>query len=441
MERGTEDAPQPFGADVVDRPGGLGGSSSDSGVSSGDSNVPAQQAVLVILIALSCSHMLNDTIQALIPSIYPLLKKSFGLNFTQIGQITFTFQMTGSVFQPLVGLYTDSRPKPYSLAVGMTMTLAGLVFLAYAPSYPAVIAAAGMVGLGSAIFHPEASRIARIASGGRHGFAQSLFQVGGNAGSAFGPLMAALIVVPHGQREILWFSFAALAGIVILSIVGTWYRTRLAERPRPSQKPCATARPLPRRKVILSLGILLTLVFSKYFYLVSMTSYYTFYLIGKFHVSVQHSQMMLFLFLGAVALGTIVGGPVGDRFGRKRVIWISILGAAPFTLALPHMNLPGTALLSVLIGLIISSAFSAILVYATELVPGRIGLISGLFFGSAFGMAGIGAAVLGKLADSTSIAFVYEVCAFLPLLGLLTGFLPDVERKSVPQDENTRGTR
>jgi MFS transporter, FSR family, fosmidomycin resistance protein len=418
MDRGTEDAPQPFGADAVDR------------AETSDAATPAQKAVLLILIALSCSHLLNDTIQALIPSIYPLLKKSFHLNFTQIGLITFTFQMTGSLFQPLIGLYTDSRPKPYSLALGMTMTLVGLVFLAFAPSYPAVIAAAGMIGLGSAIFHPEASRIARLASGGRHGFAQSLFQVGGNAGSAFGPLMAALIVVPHGQRHILWFSLVALAGIAILLKVGTWYRNKLAlGLPHSAQRP-AHHQPLPRRTVVLSLGILLALVFSKYFYLVSMTSYYTFYLIGKFHVSVQHSQLMLFLFLGSVALGTIVGGPVGDRIGRKRVIWISILGAAPFSLALPHMNLTGTVVLSVIIGFILASAFSAILVFATELVPGRIGLISGLFFGSAFGMAGIGAAVLGKLADMTSITYVYQVCAFLPLIGLLTGFLPNLERRA-----------
>jgi MFS transporter, FSR family, fosmidomycin resistance protein len=426
MERGTEDAPQLFGTDAVDRPNR---SDADTG---SDAAATAQQAVLAILIALSCSHMLNDTIQALIPSIYPVLKKSYGLSFAQVGLITFTFQMAGSIFQPVVGLYTDSRPKPYSLALGMTITLAALVFLAFAPSYQAVIAAAGMVGLGSAIFHPEASRIARVASGGRHGFAQSLFQVGGNAGSALGPLMAALIIVPYGQREILWFSLAALAGIVLLSLVGSWHAASLRQ---PRHRPLHHSfhhHNLPRRTVALSLVILLLLVFSKYFYLVSMTTYYTFYLLGKFHLSVQQSQMMLFLFLGSVALGTIIGGPVGDRLGRKRVIWGSILGTAPFSLALPHMNLMGTAILSVIIGLILSSAFSAILVYATELVPGRIGLISGLFFGTAFGMAGIGAAVLGKLADMTSISFVYQVCAFLPLIGLLTGWLPDLDRRRAP---------
>jgi FSR family fosmidomycin resistance protein-like MFS transporter len=413
MEAGTEDAPQPFASDAVDR--------------AANDLIPAQQAALAILIALSCSHLLNDTIQALIPSIYPLLKKSFGLNFTQVGLITFTFQMTGSVFQPLIGLYTDRKPKPYSLALGMAITLGGLIFLAFAPSYVAVIVAAALVGVGSAIFHPEASRIARLASGGRHGFAQSLFQVGGNAGSALGPLLAALIVVPHGQRHILWFSFAALLGIAILTVVGRWYREHLRLGLSRAVRRAATHRPLPRRTVGIAITILLALVFSKYFYLVSMTSYYTFYLIGKFHVSIQESQFILFIFLGAVALGTIIGGPVGDRIGRKRVIWVSILGVAPFSLALPHANLFWTVILSVVIGLVLASAFAAIVVYATELVPGRVGLIAGLFFGSAFGMAGIGAAVLGKLADLTSIKFVYQICAFLPLLGLLTGFLPDLE--------------
>ena len=415
MEPGTEDAPQPFASDAVDR------------ADAASIPTPAQKAALAILVALSCSHLLNDTIQALIPSIYPLLKKSLALNFTQVGLITFTFQMTGSVFQPMIGLYTDRKPKPYSLALGMAITLGGVVFLALAPTYLAVIAAAALVGVGSAIFHPEASRIARLASGGRHGFAQSLFQVGGNAGSALGPLLAAIIVVPYGQLHLLWFSSAALIGIAILTLVGHWYREQISRGLHRAVQRAAHHRPLPRRTVRISITILLALVFSKYFYLVSMTSYYTFYLIGKFHVSVQHSQFFLFIFLGAVALGTIVGGPVGDRIGRKRVIWVSILGVAPFSLALPHANLFYTVLLSVVIGLVLASAFSAIIVYATELVPGRVGLIAGLFFGSAFGMAGIGAAVLGKLADLTSITFVYQVCAFLPLIGLLTGFLPDLE--------------
>ena len=412
MNSGTEEAPQPSAAEAAD-----------------PLHLAAQATVPAILIALSVSHLLNDAIQALIPSIYPLLKTSFGLTFTQIGLITFTFQMTGSVFQPLVGLYTDRHPKPYSLAIGMTVTLGGLIFLALAPNYGAVIAAAAMVGLGSSIFHPEASRIARAASGGRHGFAQSLFQTGGNAGSALGPLLAAWVVVPHGQRHILWFTLVALAGIIVLARVGGWYRRRLLAGVAKAVQQTAGRAPLPRRTVIIALLILMTLVFSKYFYLVSMTSYYTFYMIGKFGVPVQESQVVLFAFLIAVAAGTIIGGPFGDRFGRKKVIWISILGMAPFSLVLPHVGFAGTVGLSIVIGLVMASAFSAILVYATELVPGRVGLIAGLFFGLAFGAAGIGAALLGKLADWTSIDFVFQVCAFLPLLGLLTAFLPNLERQ------------
>jgi len=309
----------------------------------------------------------------------------------------------------------------------MTLTLGGLILLAFAPNYTVVILAAGLVGVGSAIFHPEASRIARLASGGRHGFAQSLFQVGGNAGSAIGPLLAAFIVMPYGQRHVLWFCIAALLGIVILTRVGVWYRRHLDLRLVPAVRDASRHGPLPRRTIGIAVAVLLALVFSKYFYLVSMSSYYTFYLIAKFHLPVQASQLYLFVFLAAVALGTIVGGPVGDRIGRKRGIWVSILGAAPFTLILPYANLFWTVVLSVVIGLVISSAFAAIVVYATELVPGRVGLISGLFFGFAFGMAGVGAAVLGKLADIAGIEFVYRVCAFLPLIGLLTGFLPDLE--------------
>jgi len=411
MQSGTEEAPQMPAAEAADPIPSL-----------------AQATVPAILIALSVSHLLNDAIQALIPSIYPLLKTSFGLTFTQIGMITFTFQMTGSIFQPVVGLYTDRNPKPYSLAIGMTVTLGGLVFLALASNYALVIAAAAMVGLGSSIFHPEASRIARLASGGRHGFAQSLFQTGGNAGSALGPLMAAWVVVPHGQRHILWFTLLALAGITVLTWVGGWYRERLAAGVARAAQQATGRAPLPRRTVACALLILMTLVFSKYFYLVSMTSYYTFYMIGKFHVPVQVSQLVLFAFLIAVAAGTIIGGPFGDRFGRKKVIWISILGMAPFSLVLPHVGFAGTVALSIVIGFVMASAFSAILVYATELVPGRVGLIAGLFFGLAFGAAGIGAALLGKLADWTSIDFVFQVCAFLPLIGLLTGFLPNLEK-------------
>jgi FSR family fosmidomycin resistance protein-like MFS transporter len=387
-----------------------------------------QASTLSILFALSFSHLLNDSIQALIPAIYPLLKHSFGLSFTQVGLITLTFQMVGSVFQPIVGYYTDKKPKPYSLVVGMGITLVGLVLLALASSYHMVIMAAGMVGMGSAIFHPESSRMARLASGGRHGFAQSLFQVGGNAGSSFGPLLAAWIVVPRGQKNILWFTALAFIGMLVLSKVGAWYRARLAEiHPKKSHE-THHSQNLPMPRILAALAVLLMLMFSKFFYLASMTNYYTFYLIQKFGVTVQGSQMYLFLFLFAVAVGTIVGGPVGDKIGRKLVIWISILGMAPFALALPFANLFWTAVLSIVIGMIMASAFPAILVYATELLPGKVGTIAGLFFGFAFGMAGIGSAVLGKLADATSIIFVIKVCSFLPLLGLLTGFLPELKQ-------------
>jgi FSR family fosmidomycin resistance protein-like MFS transporter len=386
-----------------------------------------QAATLGILFALSFSHLLNDSIQALIPAVYPLLKKSFGLSFTQVGLITLTFQMTGSIFQPLVGLYTDKHPKPYSLVGGMALTLTGLVLLALAPTYHVILMAAAFVGLGSAIFHPESSRMARLASGGRHGFAQSLFQVGGNAGSSLGPLLAAWIIVPRGQRYILVFTVAAFAGMMVLSRVGRWYAARLIEKRRPTQSAAPHANPLSRRTIVFSMAVLLMLIFSKFFYLASMTSYYTFYLIQKFGVSVQSSQLYLFLFLFAVALGTIIGGHIGDKIGRKRVIWISILGMSPFALLLPHANLLWTAVLSIIIGFIMASAFPAILVYATELLPGKVGLVAGLFFGFAFGMAGIGSAVLGKLADATSISFIVSVCAFLPLIGLLTGFLPELK--------------
>jgi MFS transporter, FSR family, fosmidomycin resistance protein len=386
----------------------------------------AQSSALGILFALSFSHLLNDTIQALIPAIYPLLKSSFGLTFTQIGLITLTFQLTGSVFQPLVGLYTDKHPKPYSLVAGMGITLCGLVLLAIAPRYELILAAAGTVGLGSAIFHPEASRMARLASGGRHGFAQSLFQVGGNAGSSLGPLLAAWIIVPRGQRYILVFSIAAFAGMLTLSRVGQWYAAKLTSRKRASHSE-TLVNPFPRAVIVRSVAVLLVLIFSKFIYLASMTNYYTFFLIHKFGISVQSSQYYLFLFLCAVAVGTIVGGPVGDRIGRKAVIWVSILGMSPFALLLPHANLFWCAVLSVFIGFIMASAFPAILVYATELLPGKVGLIAGLFFGLAFGTAGIGSAILGKLADLTSISFVIFVCGFLPLIGLLTAFLPNLK--------------
>jgi FSR family fosmidomycin resistance protein-like MFS transporter len=388
---------------------------------------PVDGTVMTILVALSLSHLLNDTLQSLIPALYPLLKTAFALSFTQVGLITLTNQLTASLLQPLVGWYTDRFPKPFSLAIGMTSTMGGLVLLALAGHFYVVLAAVALVGIGSSVFHPEASRVTRMASGGRHGFAQSLFQVGGNAGTSFGPLLAAWIILPFGRLQVLWFCLAALVGIILLARVGSWYRGNMG---RLAPKPAAHGRavkPLPRRRVWMALGILVALVFSKYFYLTSMTSYYTFYLIDKFHVSKETSEYFLFIFLFAVAAGTIIGGGIGDRVGRKRVIWASILGVAPFTLLLPYANLAGCAVLTVLIGVILASAFSAILVYATELVPGRVGMIAGLFFGLAFGMGGIGSAVLGQLADATSIFFVFQVCAFLPLIGVLTWFLPDVE--------------
>lgn len=381
-----------------------------------------------VLLALSFAHLLNDTIQSLLPAIYPLLKESFSLNFTQIGLITLTFQLTASILQPVVGVYTDRRPKPYSLAIGMTLSLVGLVLLSRAPNYESILVAAALVGLGSSIFHPEASRVARLASGGRHGFAQALFQVGGNLGSSIGPLLAAWIIVPHGQSSILWFSLVAIAGIMLLSRVGGWYR-RLLQRSH--GVPLAVRRgghaDLSRGKVIGAIAILLVLIFSKFFYTVSLSNYYTFYLIAKFGTSVPVAQILLFVFLFAVAAGTILGGPIGDRYGRKFVIWASILGCAPFALLLPHANLFWTVVLTVVVGLILSSAFSAILVFAQELVPGKVGTVAGLFFGFAFGIAGIGSALLGRLADHTSIIFVFKVCAFLPLLGLLTFYLPELD--------------
>jgi FSR family fosmidomycin resistance protein-like MFS transporter len=388
----------------------------------------ATGTVLSVLGAVSFCHFLNDLIQSLLPAIYPLLKTKYALDFGQIGLLTFTFQVTASLLQPLVGAYTDRRPLPYSLPIGMTFTLCGLLLLALASNFALLLLAAGLVGTGSSVFHPESSRIARLASGGRHGFAQSVFQVGGNAGSAAGPLLAAFIVLPFGQRSIAWFSLVALLGIVLLVRVGGWYRRHVLERAHVTH--AAQAHALPSRQVWIAVGVLLALIFSKYFYLASIFSYYTFYLIDHFGVSVQSAQLHLFLFLGAVALGTLVGGPVGDRVGRKYVIWVSILGVLPFTLALPHANLFWTSVLSVVIGLILSSAFSAILVYAQELLPGKVGMVAGLFFGFAFGMGGLGAALLGQLADATNIEFVYRVCAYLPAIGLLTVFLPNLHRRA-----------
>lgn len=381
-----------------------------------------------ILAAISVSHLLNDMIQSLILAIYPLLQNQFSLSFTQIGLITLTYQITASLLQPLIGYYTDKHPQPYSLPIGMGFTLSGLLLLAVAQSFPVVLLAAALVGTGSSVFHPESSRVARMASGGRHGLAQSLFQVGGNLGSSLGPLLAALIIAPYGKGNVAWFSLAALLGIVVLLQISKWYRqqNQIAKKRGPVNSNITL---LPRKTVAMSMGILLVLIFSKYFYLTSLSSYYTFYLIHKFGVSVQSAQIHLFVFLFAVAAGTIIGGPVGDRIGRKYVIWVSILGVAPFTLLLPHANLMWTSVLSVIIGVILASAFSAILVFAQELMPGKVGMVSGLFFGLAFGMGGLGAAVLGYVADKTSIELVYQICAYLPLLGILTAFLPNIERK------------
>lgn len=387
----------------------------------------AAKVVIGVLAAVSVCHLLNDMVQSLLPSIYPILKSSFHLNFGQIGLLSLTYQVVASLFQPLIGLYTDRRPMPYALAVGMGFTLAGIVMLAVAPTFPLLLVAAAVVGTGSAIFHPESSRIARLASGGRYGFAQSFFQVGGNTGSAIGPLLAAFIVLPQGQPGVAWFSISAVAGIVILIGVGRWRATHLA-RATLSHLHVDHGPALPRRTVLRTLAVLAALVFSKYFYLAGMVGYFTFYLINRFHVSVRSSQLHLFVFLGAVAVGTFVGGPIGDRIGPKRVIWVSILGVLPFTVLLPYANLFWTGPLSAVIGFVLASAFSAILVYAQELVPGRVGLVSGIFFGLAFGMGGIGAAVLGHMADITGIVYVFRLCAWLPAIGLLTGLLPNLER-------------
>jgi MFS transporter, FSR family, fosmidomycin resistance protein len=391
---------------------------------------PTQKESLVgiVLLGLCFSHLLNDTVQSLIPAIYPVLKTSFRLDFGQIGLITLTFQLTSSLLQPLVGVYTDHKPKPFSLAVGMAVSLSGLLLLSQAWNYGVILLSAGLVGVGSSIFHPEATRIARLSSGGRHGLAQSVFQLGGYMGTALGPALAAIVVVPAGQHSIAWFSIIALVAMLVLTRIGLWYRKVRAAQQKKSRSHPLNRPVVGRWKVIAIISILAALIFSKYFYLASISSYYTFYLMDRFHLSVQNSQMLLFLFLFSVAVGTIIGGPIGDRYGRKLVIWFSILGVAPFTMLLPYANLFWTAVLSVVIGLILASAFSAIIVYAQELVPGKVGMIGGIFYGLAFGMGGLGSAVLGKLADQTSINFVYHVCSFLPLIGLLTVFLPNLDR-------------
>ena len=387
---------------------------------------PQSGTLLRVLAAASFCHLLNDMVQSLLPSIYPILKTSFHLNFTQIGFLTLTYQITASLLQPFIGHLGDRTPRPFALPIGMTFTLAGLLLLAIAPTFGWLLFAASLVGIGSAVFHPESSRIARLASGGRHGFAQSFFQVGGNTGSAIGPLLAAFIVLPRGQIGMAWFAIPAVLAICILIWVGRWYKSTNSQAAAKKTEPSPHAH-LPRNKVIGAIAVLIMLIFSKYFYLTSLVSYYTFYLISRFHVSVRTSQELLFLFLAAVAAGTLIGGPIGDRYGPRYVIWVSILGVLPFTLILPHATLFWTAILTVIIGFILASAFSAILVYAQELVPGRVGMISGLFFGFAFGMGGIGAAVLGRIADATSIIHVYQLCAYLPAIGLLTWFLPNLE--------------
>lgn len=385
---------------------------------------PTDNTAYAVILAVSFCHLVNDVMQSLLAAIYPMLKVDYGLEFWQIGLLTMMFQVTASLLQPVVGLYTDKRPMPYSLPVGMASTVCGVVTLAYAHSYPVLLLGAGLIGIGSAIFHPESSRVARLASGGRFGFAQALFQVGGNFGSALGPLLAAFIVVPRGQTSIAWFALFAFIGMLVLTWVGRWYSGYRRAGKQPVSHYVVS---LPRRKVVIALAVLAMLVFTKNIYMASLSSYYTFYVIHKFGVSVQESQILLFIFLGSAAVGTLLGGPIGDRFGPKFVIWFSILGVLPFTLALPYADLFWTRILTVLIGLILASAFSAIVVFAQELVPGRVGMIAGIFFGFAFGMGGIAAAVLGVIADIKGIDYVYTICSFLPLLGLLTIFLPSLK--------------
>ncbi len=390
--------------------------------------VSPQATVFPILVSLGFCHMLNDLMQSLIPALYPMLKTQLHLDFAQIGLITLAFQLTASLLQPTIGIYTDRKPQPYSLAIGMGSTLIGLILLSVAEDYAMVLFAAAMVGTGSAVFHPEASRVARLASGGRYGVAQALFQVGGNLGSAAGPLLAAFIVLPRGQGAIAWVSIAALLAMAVLTRVGMWYSARL----RPAHavaRAVASPAALPNSRVIFFVFILMLLVFSKNVYSSSLTSFFTFYLIERFHLPVQDAQVQLFIFMAAIAAGTLAGGALSDRIGRRPMIWISILGALPFTLALPYADLFWTAVLTIIIGLLMASAFPAILVYAHELMPGRVGLVSGVFFGFAFGLGGIGAAAMGRIADAHGITFVYHLCSYLPAIGLVAWFLPNLERK------------
>ena len=387
----------------------------------------ATDAVLPVLISLSFCHMLNDLMQSLIPALYPMLKQQFNLDFTQVGLITLSFQLTASLLQPTIGVYTDRRPQPYSLAVGMGATLIGLVLLSLAHNYAMVVFSAAMVGVGSAVFHPEASRVARMASGGRYGFAQSLFQVGGNVGGAIGPLLAAFIVLPRGQGAIAWFSLSALLAMMVLTRVGMWYA---AHHPRHAKaaRAASVASGFSRARVVFCIFVLMLLTFSKNVYTSSLNTFFTFYLIERFQLSVHDAQLRLFVFMTAIAVGTLIGGPLTDRIGRRPMIWISIVGALPFTLALPYANLFWSGVLTVIIGLLMASAFPAILVYAQELVPGRVGLVSGMFFGFAFGLGGLGAAAMGRIADATSVSFVFQLGSYLPAIGLITWLLPNLDR-------------
>lgn len=394
-------------------------------------NIDTSKTTFTILSLLAASHMFNDTLQSVIPAVYPLLKDSLLLNFTQIGLITLVFQMSSSLFQPVIGLITDKRPYPYSLPIGMTFTMIGIFSLAFASSFTAVLIAVFLTGIGSSVFHPEASRLAYLASGGKHGLAQSIFQVGGNFGSSIGPLLALWIITPYGQKNIVWMTLIAVITIGIMIVISRWYKInihRLKTNETDTKDGNKSVPQYSRKKIAFAISILLLLIFSKYVYMASLNSYYMFYLIDKFGVSVHDAQLYLFAFLFAVAAGTIIGGPIGDRVGRKYVIWFSILGTAPFALIMPHVGLMWTCILSICIGLILSSAFSAILVYAQELLPGKVGLIGGLFFGLAFGIAGIASAILGKVADKTSIQYVYDICAYLPLLGLIAAFLPETKK-------------
>nr|WP_314835597.1 MFS transporter [uncultured Flavobacterium sp.] len=405
--------------------------SSSSATASSESTIIVQKTVYPILFSIAFAHLLNDLLQAVIPASYPILKENFNLTFTQIGLITLAYQLAASILQPVVGLYTDKKPKPFSQIFGMLFTLSGIVLLSYASNFSIIILSVVLVGIGSSIFHPEASRISFLASGGKRGLAQSIFQLGGNAGTAIGPLLVALIVVPNTQYYIIWFVVVAIIGLMVLSRIALWYQNHLSLRA--TKKAVIDLPNLSQTKIVISVTILLVLIFSKFFYMASMSSYFTFYLIEKFHLSVQDAQFHLVLFLAACAVGTLIGGPLGDKFGRKYVIWFSVLGAAPFTLLLPFVDLFWTGILSVVIGVIISSAFPAILVYAQELLPKKLGMVSGLFYGFAFGMGGLGSALLGNLADHTSITYVYYLCAYLPLIGIIAFFLPNLKKKIIKE--------